>query len=69
MTNIKSFRSIKNKDMYKEGVKYKLVGFRPVGINYNIPRVEIAEWKNGFWYPYGRGKQIMNFVIEEVVEL
>jgi len=55
--------------MYKEGIKYKLVGYQPVGINYNVSREEIAEWKNGYWYPYGCGKRIVNFVIEQVVEL
>jgi hypothetical protein len=55
--------------MYKENVKYKLIGYQPVGIDYNVPRTEIAEWKNGYWYPYGCGKIIVNFVIEKVVEL
>jgi hypothetical protein len=55
--------------MYKENVKYKLIGHQPVGIDYNVPRTEIAEWKNGYWYPYGCKKRIVNFVIKEVVEL
>ena len=55
--------------MYKENVKYKLIGYQPVGINYNIPRTEVAEWKSSHWYPYGCGKQICNFVIEQVIEL
>lgn len=55
--------------MYKEGVKYKLIGYQPVGIDYTVPREEIAGWKNGYWYPYGCGKMIVNFVIERVVEL
>lgn len=55
--------------MYKEGVKYKLIGYQPIGIEYNVPRNEIAEWKNGYWYPYGCGKRIVNFIIEQVVEI
>lgn len=55
--------------MYKEGVKYKLIGYQPVGINYNVSREEIAEWKNGSWYPFGSGKMIKNFVIEKVILL
>jgi hypothetical protein len=55
--------------MYKEKCKYKLIGYQPVGIDYNIPRTEMAEWKNGCWYPYGCGKQLVNFVIEHIVEL
>lgn len=55
--------------MYKRNTKYKLVGYQPVGVDYNVPRTEIAECKNGYWYPYGSGKMIVNFVIEEVVEL
>lgn len=53
----------------KEGVKYKLIGHQPVGVNYNILREEIAEWKNGHWYPFGCGKQIKNFVIEQIIEI
>jgi hypothetical protein len=55
--------------MYKENVKYKLIGYQPVGIEYNVPRTEIAEWRNGYWYPYGSGKKIVNFIIEKVFEL
>ena len=55
--------------MYKEGVKYKLIGYQTVGVSYNVPREEIAERKNGDWYPYGCGKMIVNFVIKQVIEL
>lgn len=46
-----------------------LIGHQPVGVNYNISRTEIAEWKNGYWYPYGCGKRITNFVIEKIDEI
>lgn len=55
--------------MYTEGKKYKLIGYQPVGFHYNVPREETAEWKNGYWYPYGCGKRIVNFIIEKVVEI
>lgn len=55
--------------MFKEKTKYKLIGYQPVGIEYSIPRIEIAEWKNNEWYPYGRGKVIVNFVIEKIIEI
>lgn len=54
---------------YKENTKYKLIGFRPNGVGHTVPRTEIAECKNGYWYPYGSGKQLVNFVIEEIIEL
>lgn len=44
--------------MMVEGIKYRLIGYQPVGIGYNIPREEIAECKNGYWNPYGCGKRI-----------
>lgn len=49
--------------------KYKLIGYRPVGIYYNTPREEIAEYRNGSWYNIRSNKEIVNFVIEKVVEL
>jgi hypothetical protein len=55
--------------MYKEGIKYKLTGYQPVGIDYNIQREEIAEWKNDNWYPYGCNKKIVNFIIEKVIKI
>jgi hypothetical protein len=55
--------------MYKESTKYKLSGYQPVGISYNIPREEIAEWKNGHWYPVGSNKRIVNFIIETITEI
>ena len=62
-------KTIKRLIMYKEGIKYKLTGYQPVGIAYNVPRTEIAEYKNGYWYPYGCGKKIVNFIIQQVIEL
>jgi hypothetical protein len=53
--------------MYKQNVKYKLTGYRPNGI-YTVPRMEIAEWKNGNWYPYGFNKMLVNFIIEKIEE-
>ena len=49
--------------------KYKLIGYRVVGIDYTVHREEIAEFKNGEWYPYGKGKALCNFTITEVIEL
>jgi len=54
--------------MYKENVKYKLIGYMIVGVDYNVQRTEIAEWKNNCWYPYGHGKKLVNFVIEDIIE-
>ena len=52
--------------MYKEGTKYKLIGYQPVGVDYNTPRTEIGEWKNGHWYPYDYNKRIGNMIIEKI---
>ena len=30
---------------------------------------DVVKWKNGYWYPYGYGKRIVNFVIVQVVEI
>ena len=54
---------------YKENTKYKLIGYTPVGIYYNVPREQEAEFKNGGWVPYGKNKMIRNFVIENIIEL
>lgn len=53
--------------MYKEGTKYKLIGYQPVGVDYNTPRTEIGELKNGHWYPYGYNKRIGNMIIEKII--
>jgi hypothetical protein len=55
--------------MYKEKTKYKLIGYRVVGVDYNVPREEIAEYKKGTWFLFGRNKKIKNFVIDEVIEI
>lgn len=54
---------------FKENTKYLLTGHQPIGIDYTKPRTEIAEWKNGAWYPYGCGKMLCNFTIENIKEL
>lgn len=46
----------------KPGNLFKLTGYIPGS---SIPRVEIAEWKNGGWYNQGCNKAIKNFVIEK----
>lgn len=53
---------------YKQGVKYKLTGYKVVGFEETTPREEIAEWKNGYWCIWGYSKQIKNFVILGVEE-
>jgi len=55
--------------MYKEKIKYRLIGKQPIGIDYSIPREEIAEYKNGNWYPWGKNKTLGNFIINEVIEI
>lgn len=55
--------------MYKENVKYKLTGYRPVGIDYNVPREEIAEFRKGNWFREGSKKRLTNFVIEVATEI
>jgi hypothetical protein len=54
--------------MYKEGIKYKLIGYQPIGVSWE-PRVSIAHWKYGHWCPWGSSKEIKNFVITEVIDL
>ena len=55
--------------MYKINTKYKLTGYIPIGIEYSEPRVEIAEWKNGNWCPWGSNKKLVNFVIKTIEEI
>ena len=56
----------KIEQMYKENTRYKLIGYQPVD---NIPRTEIAEWKNGHWYPCGCKKRLVDFFIKYVIEI
>ena len=55
--------------MFKENIKYKLEGFQPVGIDYNVSRTEICQFKNNNWYLYGGNKIIANFTITKITEI
>jgi hypothetical protein len=55
--------------MYKENTKYKLIGYQPVGIDYNVDRIEIGEYKKGAWYKIGSNKELCNFFITEIIEI
>lgn len=54
--------------MQEKETKYKLIGYQPVGFEYNIPRTEIAVNRNGNWYKGGRNKELCNFVIQQIIE-
>ena len=56
--------------MYKENIKYKLIGYQPVGIDYNVERiVDVAEYRSGNWYRSGSNKVLCNFCITEIIEI
>lgn len=55
--------------MFKENIKYKLEGFQPIGIGYNVSRTEICQFKNNNWYLYGGNKIIANFIITKITEI
>ena len=56
-------------NIFKENIKYKLEGFQPVGIDYNVSRTEICQFKNNNWYLYGGNKIIANFIITKKTEI
>lgn len=60
--------------MFKEGVKYKLSGYKSFGVEYTESESTIAEYKSGMWYKVledGRvsGKSGLHFTIKSATPL